>query len=368
MVGRLVEQQDVGTRQQEFGEFHPHEPTAAEGIERPLDPLAVETEAPEHALDPRLALEASAEFKAGPAVAVAVREIRGNFAARMREFFHLAFEIAQVPFERREFGKRRSDLRSHRAAAIGIDLLAQYRDANAAGYGHATRVRTSRPDAICSNVVLPAPLGPTNPIRSLRWMVSATSRNSVLPPKLRATPSSRSSITGSVCGRPVRRRCAVAPVCGRPRLRRRRAVAQDSRVGCRSGGCEDPGPRARVERTQLPEDPEPRARAEPQRLGGSQRRLLQDARFSLVELDTDQHLESLASEARAGLTRREFRVASSTMKWVRRSSEICELPEYYLTRAESEILRDRARMWLGAFRCRFRSSNSAAAARRRHGF
>jgi hypothetical protein len=59
----------------------------------------------------------------------------------MREFFHLALEVAQVPFERREFGKRRSDLRSHRAASIGVDLLTQDRDANAAGYGHATQVR-----------------------------------------------------------------------------------------------------------------------------------------------------------------------------------------------------------------------------------
>jgi hypothetical protein len=141
VVGRLVEQQDVGTRQQEFGEFHPHEPTPAEGIERPLDPLGVETETLENALDPRLALETSAEFEVGPAVAIAVCEIRGNFAVRVREFLHLALEFAQLPFERREFGKRRSDLRSHRAGPMGIDLLAQYRDANAAGYSHATRVR-----------------------------------------------------------------------------------------------------------------------------------------------------------------------------------------------------------------------------------
>jgi dimethylhistidine N-methyltransferase len=73
--------------------------------------------------------------------------------------------------------------------------------------------------------------------------------------------------------------------------------------------------------------------------------LLQNARFSLVELDTDQHLESLASEARAGLTATPKRIPCRFFYDEVGSQifeEICELPEYYLTRAESEILRNRA--------------------------
>jgi dimethylhistidine N-methyltransferase len=73
--------------------------------------------------------------------------------------------------------------------------------------------------------------------------------------------------------------------------------------------------------------------------------LLQNTRFSLVELDTDQHLESLASEARAGLTATPKRIPCRFFYDEVGSQifeEICELPEYYLTRAESEILRDRA--------------------------
>jgi uncharacterized SAM-dependent methyltransferase len=69
------------------------------------------------------------------------------------------------------------------------------------------------------------------------------------------------------------------------------------------------------------------------------------ARFSLIELDTDQHLESLAHEARAGLTATPKRIPCRFFYDEVGSQifeEICELPEYYLTRAESEILRDRA--------------------------
>ena len=73
--------------------------------------------------------------------------------------------------------------------------------------------------------------------------------------------------------------------------------------------------------------------------------MLQNARFSLIELDTDQHLESLANEARTGLTATPKRIPCRFFYDEVGSQifeEICELPEYYLTRAESEILRDRA--------------------------
>jgi len=72
--------------------------------------------------------------------------------------------------------------------------------------------------------------------------------------------------------------------------------------------------------------------------------LLQNPRFSLLELDTDQHLESLASETRAGLTATPKRIPCRFFYDEVGSQifeEICELPEYYLTRAESEILQDR---------------------------
>jgi L-histidine N-alpha-methyltransferase len=70
----------------------------------------------------------------------------------------------------------------------------------------------------------------------------------------------------------------------------------------------------------------------------------QNTRFSVIELDTDRHLESLATEVRAGFTAAPKRIPCRFFYDEIGSQifeEICELPEYYLTRAESEILRDR---------------------------
>ena len=74
--------------------------------------------------------------------------------------------------------------------------------------------------------------------------------------------------------------------------------------------------------------------------------MFQNTRFSLVELNTDQHLESFASEVRAGLTAKPKRIPCRFFYDEAGSQifeEICKLPEYYLTRAESEILQDRGR-------------------------
>ena len=86
----------------------------------------------------------------------------------------------------------------------------------------------------------------------------------------------------------------------------------------------------------------------PNEPGGSERwgRLRQDTRFSLLKLNTDRRLESLASEIRAGLSATPKRIPCRFFYDEVGSQifeEICKLPEYYLTRAESEILRVRAR-------------------------
>jgi dimethylhistidine N-methyltransferase len=71
----------------------------------------------------------------------------------------------------------------------------------------------------------------------------------------------------------------------------------------------------------------------------------QQARFSLIELDTETQRASLGSEVRAGLSATPKRIPCRFFYDEVGSQifeEICELPEYYLTRAESEILRRRA--------------------------
>ena len=53
MVGRLVEQQQVGLGEQQRGKRHAHAPTAGERVERAVLRLFVEAEAGENARGPR---------------------------------------------------------------------------------------------------------------------------------------------------------------------------------------------------------------------------------------------------------------------------------------------------------------------------
>jgi hypothetical protein len=84
----------------------------------------------------------------------------------------------------------------------------------------------------------------------------------------------------------------------------------------------------------LSEDPGLRVRAELNRQSGNNQwriEMLQGARFSLIELDTDRHLESLAGEARAGLTATPKRIPCRFFYDEIGSQileEICERPEY----------------------------------------
>ena len=57
MVGRLVEEEHVRFGQQQLPELDPHQPAAAERVERPTARVRVEAEALEHAFDPGLAGE-----------------------------------------------------------------------------------------------------------------------------------------------------------------------------------------------------------------------------------------------------------------------------------------------------------------------
>ncbi len=71
----------------------------------------------------------------------------------------------------------------------------------------------------------------------------------------------------------------------------------------------------------------------------------QHARFSLIELDAKTHQASLAFEVHAGLAATPKRIPCRFFYdevGSRIFEEICELPAYYLTRAETEILRHRA--------------------------
>jgi dimethylhistidine N-methyltransferase len=68
-------------------------------------------------------------------------------------------------------------------------------------------------------------------------------------------------------------------------------------------------------------------------------------RFTLVAHDTDAHLASLAEEVEAGLTTARKSIPCRFLydeEGSKLFEEICEVPEYYLTRAERSILEERA--------------------------
>ena len=68
------------------------------------------------------------------------------------------------------------------------------------------------------------------------------------------------------------------------------------------------------------------------------------SRYSLVELDSEQHLASFAHEVRQGLSAARKYIPCRFFYDETGSAifeEICDLPEYYLTRSEREILEAR---------------------------
>lgn len=69
------------------------------------------------------------------------------------------------------------------------------------------------------------------------------------------------------------------------------------------------------------------------------------SRYTLIKTDGDQHLASFAEEVETGLGAKPKRIPCRFLYDAEGSAifeEICDLPEYYLTRAELEILRGRA--------------------------
>jgi len=75
VVGRLVEQQDVGVDRQDPGQGDPHLPAAGEVLHRPVEILRGETEAGQHRLGPGVEIVAAAVFEDLDDVAVAFEQL-----------------------------------------------------------------------------------------------------------------------------------------------------------------------------------------------------------------------------------------------------------------------------------------------------
>jgi hypothetical protein len=166
VVGRLVEQQHVGRRQEQLRQLDPHEPAARERRERAIHRLFGEADAGERAGHAGIALEAAARLEGRAAAVVARAERRRHLLAAAPRARHLLLERAQLALEQLEARERKVDLLPQARAARRVDLLLEARDArplhrgDAAGIGRlfagrdlqqrrlAGAVRADQPDAV----------------------------------------------------------------------------------------------------------------------------------------------------------------------------------------------------------------------------
>ena len=113
VIGRLVEQQHVGSREQELRQLDPHQPAAAEARERTRCPLIVEAQTREDRGHPRVAFEAARQPVAMTERVVAFGQRRGQGLALLATAAHLGFDLGDFRLELVELGQRRSRLFSH---------------------------------------------------------------------------------------------------------------------------------------------------------------------------------------------------------------------------------------------------------------
>ncbi len=132
VVGRLVEQQQVGLLQQKFGERDAHLPAAGKffGLARPV--VAMKAETGQHLADLRFERVAVAGDKFVFELLVTVGDVR-VFRALMVEFRHAASERLHFFFDGMEFGKHRHALGKNRAARHGEAVLRQVSGRDAFG-------------------------------------------------------------------------------------------------------------------------------------------------------------------------------------------------------------------------------------------
>ena len=145
VVGRLVEQQQVGARQQHPGHQRAHPPAAGEGAHRPREVGRREAEPGEHDLRPRLERVAARPLeerallpvRVGQAVdALLLARRRGRDRDRLGQLVALAAEPPHV------VGRHQRRLEDRRVGGqLGLDLLRQIGHAQAAAAVHRPLVR-----------------------------------------------------------------------------------------------------------------------------------------------------------------------------------------------------------------------------------
>ncbi len=189
VIGGLVEQQQVGFFEQQFGERDAHLPAAGKFLGAFVPLLVRETEAGKHGAHLRFdgVAVAVAEFAIQLMEAIGHLRVLRTGGIQLAHFvgklFHLHFHLLQGSEDRHAFGE-------YAAAGKREAVLRQVAGADAARDAELAVVERLHAGQHFEQVVLPLPLAPTRPARSWAVIIQLRSSNSSLGPKRLPAPES----------------------------------------------------------------------------------------------------------------------------------------------------------------------------------
>ena len=189
VVGRLVQEHQVGALEQELGEHQPRLLAAGERAGRPVEIGLGEPQPGEDLLDAMidrvgvLVLEPLVELVVAPGGALAVGLVFG-LGHLLGGFLELVLQVDQR-------GQARLGDVHQRLVGPELGLLPQQADPDSGPDVDLAVLRRLEPGQSFMSVVLPAPLGPTRPIRSPARTSNARSRKMGSPAYCRPRPGRR---------------------------------------------------------------------------------------------------------------------------------------------------------------------------------
>ena len=139
MVGRLVEQQQVGLAEQQLGQRDAHLPAAGEGFGRPFEVRRLEAEAAEHRRRLQLDAVAVAEPEAILQVAVAMQH-RIVLGFRNRRIAELILDGVHLRLHRDQVGERARRLLEDGVTRVTQAVLRQVADGQRVRLEHGARI------------------------------------------------------------------------------------------------------------------------------------------------------------------------------------------------------------------------------------
>ena len=128
MVRGFVQQQYIWIRQEQLGEFYPHQPAAAEAPEWTAPSRFVEAETRQDFRNASVTLEAASVVESGAGLVVAFGQFGGDLGGGLPEASDFFLEGMKVGFELVEVSERAGRLFVNGMLQARVDFLAQEGD------------------------------------------------------------------------------------------------------------------------------------------------------------------------------------------------------------------------------------------------